>query len=616
VLKRLVWTTVMVALAAACEDASTVVGPLPTPTRGDQPFLSQASAGTWEAVAPLSVARDMLAATVGPDGRVYAIGGSSGTTTPVSLASVEAYSPGTNTWAAAPSLPAARHFHAAVTGAGTDRRIYVLGGVQGGSATATVLTYTVGDAGWVAVANMPMARQAHAAAVGADGRIYVSGGVNGSSILQSGGDVYDPAANRWTSIAPMARPRRQHALVRGGDGRLYAIGGITVNSAITETVEAYDPRSNTWRLMRSMPEARQGVVATLGSDGAIYVAGGRNPTGLVGTSFRYDVTTDTWSSAPSLIDPRHLAGSATVGGTIYALAGRVRVSGVDRPTASVELLVTELPNAPPTVAAGPDVTANEGSAFRATGGFTDGDSPSWTATVDYGDGSGIQPLSLTAQAFGLTHTYADNGLYTVTVKVTDDEGAMGSDVMLVNVLNVSPAVSAGDNALLIQGEPYAGTGDFFDPGADTWSATVDYGDGSGAHALSFEGRRFSLSRTYGDAGTYTVRVTVTDDDGGRGTGVAIVRVLSPSEAVEVLAARLEGMARSLDLDQGELRMLMASLRAARASIERGDLRPASKQLSAFMHKVDALIQSGRLIPESAEALVAFTQRLLDQLGTS
>ena len=49
------------------------------------------------------------------------------------------------------------------------------------------------------------------------------------------------------------------------------------------------------------------------------------------------------------------------------------------------------------------------------------------------------------------------------------------------------------------------------PGADTWTATVDYGDGGGG-ALALDGKTFALSHTYLVAGTFTVTVTVFDDD--------------------------------------------------------------------------------------------------------
>ena len=59
---------------------------------------------------------------------------------------------------------------------------------------------------------------------------------------------------------------------------------------------------------------------------------------------------------------------------------------------------------------------------------------SFTATVDYGDGSGEQPLALNGMNFVLSHTYAQVGHFNVIVKVIDDLGRVGTDTVLVTVI--------------------------------------------------------------------------------------------------------------------------------------------------------------------------------------
>ena len=79
-------------------------------------------------------------------------------------------------------------------------------------------------------------------------------------------------------------------------------------------------------------------------------------------------------------------------------------------------------NVDPAVDAGPDATIDEGSTFTQCGSFTDPGADTWTATVDYGDGSGEQPLLLNSdKTFNLSHTYADDGVYTVTFEKPPDE---------------------------------------------------------------------------------------------------------------------------------------------------------------------------------------------------
>ena len=88
----------------------------------------------------------------------------------------------------------------------------------------------------------------------------------------------------------------------------------------------------------------------------------------------------------------------------------------------------------PTVSAGGDETLPAGPFTRA-GSVTDiRAGQTWTATADFGDGSGAEPLTLNPDGtFTLSHTYAEPGEYRVTVVVTDGEGNVGLAEFLVLV---------------------------------------------------------------------------------------------------------------------------------------------------------------------------------------
>ena len=83
-------------------------------------------------------------------------------------------------------------------------------------------------------------------------------------------------------------------------------------------------------------------------------------------------------------------------------------------------------NVPPTVLALGDTIA-EGGAARVRATFTDpGTQDTHSATVNWGDGTAVQPVSLaTLTGAGATHVYGDNGVYAVVVTVTDDDGGAG-----------------------------------------------------------------------------------------------------------------------------------------------------------------------------------------------
>src|SRR3712207_7463506 len=57
------------------------------------------------------------------------------------------------------------------------------------------------------------------------------------------------------------------------------------------------------------------------SDGKIYAVGGRN-TADVGANEVYDPATNTWSKLANMPTPRDHLGVVTLGGKIYAIAGR------------------------------------------------------------------------------------------------------------------------------------------------------------------------------------------------------------------------------------------------------------------------------------------------------
>jgi PKD repeat protein len=178
------------------------------------------------------------------------------------------------------------------------------------------------------------------------------------------------------------------------------------------------------------------------------------------------------------------------------------------------------------VNAGPGDTISEGGTFSSAGYFVDPGADSWTATVNYGDGSGTQTLALSAnKTFSLNHVYAQDGLYTLTVTVTDSDGAAGSGTATVTVNNVAPVVNAGPDATINEGGSFSSSGSFTDPGADIWTATVDYGDSSGSQPLALNANKtFALNHTYAVQGTYTVTVTVQDSNGAAGSDTAIVTV--------------------------------------------------------------------------------------------
>jgi PKD repeat protein len=126
---------------------------------------------------------------------------------------------------------------------------------------------------------------------------------------------------------------------------------------------------------------------------------------------------------------------------------------------------------------------------------------------DFGDGSpagsGVAP----------SHSYTIGGFYDVTLTVTDDDGATNSTTQTIGVfdpsINVPPLASftLADKALDIDVDASASD----DVDGTIVSYEWNFGDGSPA------GSGVTASHTYATAGTYTVSLTVTDDDGAEHT---------------------------------------------------------------------------------------------------
>jgi len=178
-------------------------------------------------LASMNVPRSYLGYAPDRSGNAYAFGGLDANGQP--LASAEAYNQDSGTWGAIASLPTPLYNFPAVFN-GTNY-IYTFGGrtnSAAGTETTTVLRYSVSGDTWTALAPMPVATAGSAAALGADGKIYVIGGVSGgvtADVVQA----YDPAANSWVASTPLPEGLSASAMGVDSLGRLIVMGGMDTN---------------------------------------------------------------------------------------------------------------------------------------------------------------------------------------------------------------------------------------------------------------------------------------------------------------------------------------------------------------------------------------------------
>ncbi|HEY4217914.1 MAG TPA: DNA/RNA non-specific endonuclease [Gemmatimonadaceae bacterium] len=260
-------------------------------------------------------------------------------------------------------------------------------------------------------------------------------------------------------------------------------------------------------------------------------------------------------------------------------------------------------------------TGNEGSAVTldasATSDADAGDVLSYAWT--FGDGT-----SATTSSARPAHVYADNGTYTVTVTATDAAGAFSSATTTATVANVAPTVSfVGTTPLtMVSGLGVAFLGKFTDPGPDSpWSYSIDWGadDTPSSGTLRSVNTPIIGAHQYFAVGQYTVKLAVTDKDGGVG---------SQSVTVQIVRAPVDGSAtpRTINLNDngnGNVTIRLTSLlldvgSADPSTIRIGTVAPTRISSALAGHTVSldfsrkALIDAGVLTAGTTQLTVFAT----------
>jgi hypothetical protein len=312
------------------------------------------------------------------------------------------------------------------------------------------------------------------------------------------------------------------------------------------------------------------VASASGTEGAaIALAGSANdPNG--------DPLTFSWSITPDGGNDVGSGCAITSGGT--TLTPTIRCS--DDGTYTATLTATGDPAGPVSASntvtvsnANPSVTSpaatpatiDEGQSTTFGASFSDpGWNDTYTGSIDWGFGppEAVAPSVTTPGSPGVpdsgtitgTHAYMDDGGFTVTGTVTDDDGGSGSASAVVTVNNVDPTAAIDESGtVLINGVPTiitnAGTpvpfsGRSTDPGSDDLTLTWDWDDGPPAPDVTVVSLHAppnpdadpspdgtardvtdSRTHTFGEACFYDVTFASADDDGGTGSDdIAVVIV--------------------------------------------------------------------------------------------
>lgn len=110
-----------------------------------------------------------------------------------------------------------------------------------------------------------------------------------------------------------------------------------------------------------------------------------------------------------------------------------------------------------------------------------------------------------------------------------------------------------------------------------------------------------------ELGCHTVTFTATDPFGASCSATVRFCVINPGEAVEQVISLVE----ATEITRSNKRPLIATLKGAAASFDRGNATSAFNQLGAFQNKVQA--QVGRQDPAAAQAFIDSAQRIMEAI---
>jgi len=181
---------------------------------------------------------------------------------------------------------------------------------------------TAASGAWEMRAPLPVPRTEVAAAV-VGSEIAVVGGFAADGSASARADTYSPALDRWRRLPDLA-VGVHHAMAVGTGGRLYVLGGYVARGVPLRT--AFVLEGGRWRTLPRMPFPRERSPPAV-ADGRIVVAGGVGADGrLARNALSFDLRSRRWSVVVGPTPREHL-GVTSLGGTVYAIAGRT--SGLD-----------------------------------------------------------------------------------------------------------------------------------------------------------------------------------------------------------------------------------------------------------------------------------------------
>ena len=370
---------------------------------------------------------------------------------------------------------------------------------------------------------------------GPDGNLYVASYGTGSINRYNGqsGQFIDVFASGGGLVAP-------GGLVFGPDGKLYvsdfASGSILrfdgVTGAFIDTFVAAGTNglANPRYLVFSNPPV---------NNPATIVSGGPYR-GLEGSAIAFDASATFDQDGDALrFDWDFGDGSSGTGAAVsHAYDNNGQFTALltvtdERGAVSTASLSVAIDNAPPSASFGAPESVVEGSTYELmVSGATDpspGDAEAgFSYAFDCGDGAGYGAVGAATSVVCAT---TDDGQRSAGVRVVDRDSGESEYLASIRIENAAPelTVLSAPSSTLSLGDAASLRVAYSDRGTtDTHVTSINWGDGTTTTELAADGIT-SASYTYAASGTYTIIVTVSDDDGASSEVVfSGIQVAGPS----------------------------------------------------------------------------------------
>ena len=315
----------------------------------------------------------------------------------------------------------------------------------------TVLANTAGSASWSVAASMSTARDNHIAILLPNGKVLVTGGQNSSGVLATA-ELYNPATGTWSNTGSMTTAHVYFHASLLPNGKVLVAGGRDISGKDISTAEIYDPTSGTWSVTGSMfqPHVDNTISAVLLLNGKVLVAGADHSVEL------YDSATGTWSVTGSMNSARGYFP------TVLLPNGKVLAAG------------------------------GYGSGVLASAELYDPTTGNWSATSSMTTPYHFHTAALLQNGKVLVAGGRDAGWNSIPISQLYNP-ANGTWIQI----NSNPAGAAltattlsNGKVLAVGGATYNGTGqalataDLYDPGTNTWSASIPMNTARWSHTAT------------------------------------------------------------------------------------------------------------------------------------